>query len=281
MRNLKRYMSGDDVWEVKNKLLELGYLSKATHKTYGNDTFRAVKTFQQANGLEVDGITGPLTYAALFGQKPVEPVEIPGHISPDAARVISTALAGVSKMRQAICLEALKWCVDPNGPHEDMRAFYIRGGNLYDQDLTAHLMTESRLNKYFKRNDYAPYYDKGREEVMRAMAARQKYSIAGTDCSGLIVGLWRRVKVVGAGFDATADRLYGSYCVTTKSPQPGDLAWKSGHIGLYVGGYVVEAAGGAFGVQLTKDNKRTLWDYVNNRKTTQKGWSAYGDPKYY
>ena len=35
-RNLKREMVGDDVRAVKDKLVELGYLAKATHNRYGN-----------------------------------------------------------------------------------------------------------------------------------------------------------------------------------------------------------------------------------------------------
>ena len=65
-RNLKRYMVGQDVRYVKDRLVELGYLKKATHNMYGDDTRKAVMAFQSANGLESDGIVGPMTWAALF-----------------------------------------------------------------------------------------------------------------------------------------------------------------------------------------------------------------------
>ena len=38
-RNLSRYMVGEDVRYVKDRLVELGYLAKATHNIYGNDTY--------------------------------------------------------------------------------------------------------------------------------------------------------------------------------------------------------------------------------------------------
>lgn len=74
MRILKRYMSGDDVKQLKAKLVELGFLKSATHNRYGNDTYRAVKAFQERAGLTPDGITGEKTWNALFGIAPPEPV---------------------------------------------------------------------------------------------------------------------------------------------------------------------------------------------------------------
>ena len=59
-------MIGEDVRAVKDRLVELGYLHKSTHNLMGYDSRKAVKAFQKANGLEVDGIVGPLTWKALF-----------------------------------------------------------------------------------------------------------------------------------------------------------------------------------------------------------------------
>ena len=56
-RNLKRYMTGEDVRYVKDRLVELGYLHKATHNRYGDDTYRAVKAFENGRiGVPVHGI---------------------------------------------------------------------------------------------------------------------------------------------------------------------------------------------------------------------------------
>ena len=65
-RILKRYRSGADVKAVKERLVELGYLCKATHSMYGNDTYRAVKAFQAANNLDIDGIVEGLPFTAVF-----------------------------------------------------------------------------------------------------------------------------------------------------------------------------------------------------------------------
>lgn len=282
-RNLKRYMIGDDVKAVKDKLVELGYLRKATHSMYGDDTYKAVKAFQAASNLEVDGVVGILTWSALFeSHKPEPVVPVPEWIAEPARTEIAQALATVSGKRRTVCLEALKWCVDRNKQPQLLRGFYIRGANLYDKDLSLHVMTEARLDTYFRRSQYEPYFDNGREEMMRRMAKESGYTIVGADCSGFIVGLWRAAGVVSEGFDATADNLYGSYCVPTANPIPGDLAHKSGHIGIVVGpDLIVESAGGAYGIQLTKKSNRRVMDFRDRSVHKLGKWTHFGDPKVY
>lgn len=291
-RVLKRYMSGDDVRAVKDRLVELGYLKKATHNMYGDDTYKAVKAFQAANGLEADGIVGPMTWAALFDDPQPQPaVDVPDWIAEPARTEISRALATVSKKRREICLLALQYCVDRNTLPSILKGFYIRGANLFDKNLELHVMTKARLDSYFKRSSYEPYFDGGRKEMMLRMAKQSNYTIPGADCSGMIVGLWRKAKVVNPGFDANANHLYSSYCVERKAAnlQPGDLAWKSGHIGLVVcgpstsasGGWIVESAGGSYGIQLTKRTDRRVLNFVTHKIQKMSGWKKYGDPKVY
>jgi len=280
-RPLKRYMRGDDVWEVKTKLLELGYLEKATHNMYGNDTFRAVRNYQADNDLNIDGIVDYDTWGKLIGHEPIPDFPMPDHIKEPLKSALKADLASVSVERREICLLALNYATQYDNA-DYPRGFYIRGANLYDRDLSLHLMTPSRLDKYFSREAYKPYYDNGRKEMMEKYAYEGQYSIPGADCSGFIVGLWRVRKVTGANFDATANSLFKSYCVETSSPKPGDLCWKDGHIGLYVGaGYAIESAGGAYGVQLTTAPKRKLYNFVTNKIQSVSSWSKYGDPKWY
>lgn len=281
-RNLKRYMVGEDVRAVKDKLVELGYLEKATHNMFGNDTYRAVKAFQAVSNLEQDGIVGILTWTALFMDPEPIPSDIPDWFSPAVRTEISLALANTSAKRRKICQMALQYCVDRNTNPVLLRGFYIRGANLFDKDLSLHIMTESRLKSYFAKSSYAPYYDGGRKEMMEKNAKARGYIIPGADCSGFIVGLWRKAGVVSSGFDATANNLYGSYCIPVKTPQPGDLAHKDGHIGLYVSSnLIVESAGGAYGVQLTRTKERKLLNFVDRKIHKLSSWSHAGDPKVY
>ena len=70
-RNLKYIkgdrMKGEDVRECKEQLCAKGYLkAKYVDNIFGKHTDKAVRKFQEDNGLTVDGIVGPTTWAALW-----------------------------------------------------------------------------------------------------------------------------------------------------------------------------------------------------------------------
>ena len=65
---LRRGMSGDAVVRLQNRLAELGYITFAADGDFGAGTERAVKLFQEANGLTADGVAGRGTQAILFSQ---------------------------------------------------------------------------------------------------------------------------------------------------------------------------------------------------------------------
>ena len=64
-------MTGPAVLDVQKRLTALGYAPGAVDGRYGPATAAAVKAFQRDRKLEVDGIAGPLTLAALR-QKPAK-----------------------------------------------------------------------------------------------------------------------------------------------------------------------------------------------------------------
>ena len=57
---------GDDVLQVQDCLIDLGYLQRTTG-TYDDATIEAVKAFQRDNGLTADGLAGKRTLELLFG----------------------------------------------------------------------------------------------------------------------------------------------------------------------------------------------------------------------
>ena len=64
--SLSRYGStGDEVKQIQTKLKNWGYYTGNVDGIFGSKTFEAVKRFQKANGLTVDGIVGEKTLAAL------------------------------------------------------------------------------------------------------------------------------------------------------------------------------------------------------------------------
>lgn len=62
---LKRGMSGTDVKALQAALTKVGFTPGAADGDFGAATEQAVKAFQQAKGLQVDGIAGPKTLAAI------------------------------------------------------------------------------------------------------------------------------------------------------------------------------------------------------------------------
>ncbi len=63
---LSRFGSrGEEVRKIQQKLKNWGYYNGAVDGIYGTQTQKAVRWFQQKNGLTVDGIAGPKTLAAM------------------------------------------------------------------------------------------------------------------------------------------------------------------------------------------------------------------------
>ncbi len=60
-------MYGEDVKEVQRKLNNLGYNCGSVDGYFGKNTESAVRKYQKAKGLVVDGIVGPATWKRLFG----------------------------------------------------------------------------------------------------------------------------------------------------------------------------------------------------------------------
>lgn len=61
---------GDKVYQVQQRLKQWGYYRGSVNGVFGYTTWKAVRSFQQRNGLRVDGIVGPATWAALGLTRP-------------------------------------------------------------------------------------------------------------------------------------------------------------------------------------------------------------------
>ena len=247
----------------------------------------------------MDGIVGSKTWAALFAvdapqeapkdepapEPTPEPVGgIPANIGATASAAIRADLGKVSDLRQRIVLTALREAYDPEKPRDYPYSLYIRGGNLYNTDLSLNVIDSQRIETGAKRQPQ--YYSGGSKQMMLAAVKQHPGQITGADCSGGIVGLLRHFALVKPTFDAIANGLCDSghsRKISKADLQPGDWVGLSGHIGLYVGGgYVVEWYGQNFGCALTKlGTKRKAWDFVGKRYRTRAEWTRYRRPKYY
>lgn len=80
---------GEEIAEIQARLVDAGY-DVAVDGDFGPATCEAVKSFQAANGLEVDGLIGPTTYGALMGRS-MPPISRGSNYM--SRRVMSTALS--------------------------------------------------------------------------------------------------------------------------------------------------------------------------------------------
>ncbi|MCR5296194.1 MAG: peptidoglycan-binding protein [Clostridiales bacterium] len=60
---------GDAVKQLQQALIDLGYLKGAADGIFGNQTEKAVRSFQKANKLSVDGLAGKKTQSVLFAAR--------------------------------------------------------------------------------------------------------------------------------------------------------------------------------------------------------------------
>ena len=67
-RTICKDMTGPDVAVAQSILWARGYTNSDTVAVFGGQTDKITRRFQKANGLEQDGIIGPLTWAALLGR---------------------------------------------------------------------------------------------------------------------------------------------------------------------------------------------------------------------
>ena len=79
---------GSEIAEIQGKLVALGYDVMADGD-FGLATVEAIKEFQKANGIHVDGLIGPATYAALLGRDMPDISRGTNYI---ARRIISSAM---------------------------------------------------------------------------------------------------------------------------------------------------------------------------------------------
>lgn len=98
MRTLRWGSTGPDVSALQRRLTELGFFSAAVDGWYGSQTESAVRRFQLARRLTVDGIAGPRTHEALglTGGQPPSPAPPTG----SANRAVSLHI-GVNRVDPA------------------------------------------------------------------------------------------------------------------------------------------------------------------------------------
>lgn len=98
-------LHGEDVVALQQTLSRLGYHPGPVDGYYGPASFEAVKRFQAHEGLDVDGIVGPLTWAKLSGKPkpapPHQPAPVPKPKRPVTVKPVSGD-PGLLALREAV-----------------------------------------------------------------------------------------------------------------------------------------------------------------------------------
>jgi hypothetical protein len=126
---------GEDVLQVQQRLKQLGYAETGQPDgLYGVRTERAVHRFQQSRGLAVDGVVGPRTWAALFGERERElPWEKISAVLPDLTKPhrFRNSIAW-HLTPQGLAVEGEEPETTPGEP-ETVRGVWQRFGHLIEQ----------------------------------------------------------------------------------------------------------------------------------------------------
>lgn len=205
--------------------------------------------------------------------KPNDPwIDPEDGVGEDAQKTVSEALQTVSPLRKQLVEAALPFAFDPHGTEVAAfpKSLYVWGGDLYGPDKALYCPTSAAIELLAARKP--AFFSGGRREMMLSAlqnAASLGDPLSGADCSGGVVGLWRKFDLVEGTFDAIANKLLRppiSYPIEKDDLLPGDLVGFDGHIGLYAGaGRVVEWAGGAYGCQLTRLVGRCCWSFTDKK----------------
>ncbi len=229
------YMEGDKVRELQILLIKHGYSvgGAGADGKFGPDTDEAVRAFQQAKSLDVDGKVGDKTWAALCA---------------DADAVTGT----ITGKQLAAIFERF---------HAEKRGYvYGAQGELYTQELAEKWHARAKAG--------SKSVPSGRDKDSYFVGDCSKW--IGTyvdDCSGSIVDAIRQY--IPDYADRTANGFKAGFkvggTIGTLPERPGVALWYSGHIGVYVGdGYAIEFRGTDYGCVRTKvfERKWTHWGEI-------------------
>jgi spore coat assembly protein SafA len=229
--NLRHGARGPAVAELQRQLIAAGFNPGPVDGQFGPRTEAAVRQFQAAQGIKVDGWVGPQTWGRLGGggapapAAPSAPVDVPA----------------VSGARDPRIDAALNFGLGHIG------APYVGGGSPY---------------RFGQPGDGRVYQMEGQRAYLSPAGE------VGFDCSGLVVAMYRQAGVDLARTGITNTRTMEAKlpAISAGELKPGDLIVKGGsHVVVFLGdtngdgkNEVLEAAGGPNGAVKVSDASKFI-----------------------
>ena len=226
---LRQGSFGQEVTQLQEALIELGYLSGKADGNYGAQTAAAVKAFQKANGLKVDGAAGEATQKLLYGGNGKK-AEVKATATPkptNAAKTASTASQTLRKgdkgsevrelQRKLIQLGYLKGTADGVFGSQTANALkaYQKANNL-TADGIAGSKTQAKLNGASATA----------EPASKATATPTPAPTASANNTGTIVGRPSASKVIYANWYTTVKAVCRSYPYATVYDYQTGISWQ-------------------------------------------------------
>lgn len=244
---LKNGSRGDDVKQLQNSLINAGYnLTGGADGVYGSYTANAVKQYQKANGLIVDGIAGNQTLSHLYGSqtssdngatnntnsptsgaetnaeasKPVNYGEIASQLAYDPSKdtAYNNALSALQAAQQQKPTYAGKY-------DQQLDAIYnkIMGREDFKYDINSDALYNQYKQQYVQQGQQAMQNAMGQAATMTggygnsyaATAGNQAYQAYIQQLNDKVPELYDRAR---SNYDADTQRMLQQYSVT------GDMA---------------------------------------------------------
>ena len=237
-RILRIHSTGPDVVRLQR------LLGITADGVFGHQTLRAVKSFQHAHGLLVDGQVGPHTWGALTA----------GHGSSGGSLILQFGSRGaaVADLQQRLGLSAdgdfgpitkaaVKAFQSAHGLVVDGQAGPVTLGELHRLG-SWHVPASSLPHQHIHQPTQAPAAGRAEQAVHMAeryLGVRYVYGgegPSGFDCSGLVQYAYARI---GISIPRTTYAQYSAGVPVSRSElEPGDLLFFDhvGHVGMYIGG---------------------------------------------
>ncbi|MDP3152041.1 MAG: peptidoglycan-binding protein [Archangium sp.] len=193
--------TGPEVKELQLRLKAQGFYDGNVGGNFGPGTEAAVKAFQRANRMTVDGWAGPQTMAKLRGTSAPTPTNPAAPVTP------STPASHDARVQAAIDFGM-----------SNLGAPYVGGGSPF------RFGTRPGDGRVYQMQGQKPY--------------RSPAGVIGFDCSGFVVAMFRKagVDLAAQNIASSATMKNGLPSVPKNALRPGDLLVKNGHVVIYLGG---------------------------------------------